>query len=406
VHRFLVFAALLLSLRPALADTAAILPLFNYTKSPSLDWIGESVAERIRESLASEGLLLSSREDRQEVYRRLAIKPNATLTRATIYKIGQTLDASQVIFGQYELTPAASATSTTADPAVAASADSKATLAGTLRLTGFVIDLKHMRLGPTFTAEGKMTDLSVLQTKLAWLVLHYLSPKLPVTEEVFMRTRPPVRVDVLESYIRGLLATSDELKIKLFTQSAKLDENYSEPAFQLGRLYFGKKDYRDSSLWFAKVGKTDSHHMEAMFFLGLCRFYQGDYESAIKQFQTVADAVPLNEVFNNLGAAQLRLDKPEAAGNFSKALEGDDADPDYWFNLGLALWKQGQFAEAKTKFTSALERNPQDEEARELLGRATRSEAWRANTPAPKERVKSTFEETAFLQLKAELKKK
>ena len=128
-----------------------------------------------------------------------------------------------------------------------------------------------------------------------------------------MRTRPPVRVDALESYIRGLLATSDDIKIKLFTQATKIDDHYSEPAFQLGRLYFRKKLYRDSSLWFSKVASTDSHYMEAMFFLGLCRYYQGDYESAIKQFQTVSTSMPLNEVFNNLGAAQSRLDKPEAA---------------------------------------------------------------------------------------------
>ncbi len=121
-----------------MADTAVVLPLFNYTKSPNLDWIGESVAERVRESLASEGLLLASREDRTEVYHRLSIRPNAILTRATIVKIGQTMDASQLIFGQYQLTPAA--------------ADAQAAPHGTLRLTGFVIDLKNMRLGPTFTA--------------------------------------------------------------------------------------------------------------------------------------------------------------------------------------------------------------------------------------------------------------
>ena len=208
-----------------MADSAVVLPLFNYTKSPNLDWIGESVAERIRESLASEGLLLVSREDRTEVYRRLSIRPNAILTRATIFKIGQSLDASQVVFGQYELTlpvaapaspPAASSASPAAGnlktntPATSTPApptppmDAQAALHGTLRLTGFVIDLKHMRLGPTFTAEGPMTDLSILQTKVAWLVLHYLSPKLSISQEDFMRTRPPVRVDALESYIRGL----------------------------------------------------------------------------------------------------------------------------------------------------------------------------------------------------------
>ncbi len=266
--------------------------------------------------------------------------------------------------------------------------------------------LKPLGLGPTFTAEGPMTDLSVIQTKVAWLVLHYLAPKLSITEAEFMRTRPPVRVDALESFIRGLLAPSEEAKIKLFTQATQIDEHYSEPAFQLGRLYFAKKQYRDSSLWFGKVANTDSHYMEAMFFLGLCRFYQGDYQSAIKQFQTVAESVPLNEVYNNLAAAEARLDKPEALDNFSKALEGDNADPDYWFNVGLLLWKKGQFADAKEKFTAVLERNPQDQEATDMLGRASRNEGAKGTVASPKERVKATFEETAFLQLKAELKKK
>ena len=400
--------------RPLIADTAVVLPLFNYTKLPNLDWIGESVAERVRESLSSEGLLLVSREDRTEVYHRLSIRPNAILTRATIFKIGQSLDASQVIFGQYELSPAAPpppATTVTAAPGVVpdnppAAADPQAALHGTLHLTGFVIDLKHMRLGPTFSADGPMTDLSVVQTKMAWLVLHYLSPNLQITEAEFMRTRPPVRVDALESYIRGLLASSDDVKIKLFTQATKIDDHYSEPAFQLGRLYFRKKSYRDSSLWFSKVSNTDSHYMEAMFFLGLCRFYQGDYDSAIKQFQVVAASVPLNEVFNDLGAAQSRLEKPEALESFRKALEGDDADPDYWFNVGLMLWKQGQFAAAKEKFTAVLERNPQDQEASDMLGRSVRMEGAKANVPAPKERVKSTFEQAMFLQLKAALKQK
>ena len=407
VHRILFWAALFLGLQPLVADTTVVLPLFNYTKSPNLDWIGESVAERVRESLASEGLLLASREDRTEVYHRLSIRPYAPLTRATILKIGQSLDASYVIFGQYELTPAGGTSAPTAAAATGAQiTDPKATLNGTLRLTCFIIDLKHMRLGPTFNADGLMTDLSGLQTRIAWMVLHYLAPKSSITEAEFNRTRPPVRVDALESYIRGLLAASDDIKIKLFTQATKIDEHYSEPAFQLGRLYFRKKAYRDSSLWFSKVANTDSHYMEAMFFLGLCRYYQGDYDSAVKQFQTVAGQIPLNEVFNNLGAAESHLNKPDAVENFKKALDGDEADPDYWFNVGLELWKQGQFAGAKEKFAAVLERNPKDQEASDMFARSTRNEGPKANTTAPKERVKATFEETMFLELKAALKEK
>src|SRR5690349_1421283 len=86
------------------AETTLVLPFFNYSKSPNLDWIGESIAESVRDSLASEGLLVLDRMDRLEAYRRLSVRPGAELTRATILKIGDSLDASTVIYGSYDLT--------------------------------------------------------------------------------------------------------------------------------------------------------------------------------------------------------------------------------------------------------------------------------------------------------------
>ena len=58
------------------ADTVAVLPLFNVNQagSANLDWIGESVAETVREALSSSGVLVLSREDREEVYRRIELK--------------------------------------------------------------------------------------------------------------------------------------------------------------------------------------------------------------------------------------------------------------------------------------------------------------------------------------------
>jgi hypothetical protein len=39
---------------PSFADTFLVLPFFNNGKVNNLDWIGESISEAIRESLASE----------------------------------------------------------------------------------------------------------------------------------------------------------------------------------------------------------------------------------------------------------------------------------------------------------------------------------------------------------------
>jgi Flp pilus assembly protein TadD len=123
----------------------------------------------------------------------------------------------------------------------------------------------------------------------------------------------------------------------------------------------------------------------------------------------VAASVPLNEVYNDLGAAQSRGSRyAPAAENFRKAVEGDSSDPDYHFNLGYALWKSGQFAAAADSFRAVLERKPQDGEAMNLLGRCLKEDGPRAGDPRSegRERIKTNYEETAYRELKAELESK
>ncbi len=372
------------------ADTVAVLPFFNQTTNPNLDWIGESIAETLRESLAGAGVLALSREDRVEVYRRLAVRSGVTLTRATVLRIGESLDAGQLLFGHFELAPA---------PA----GDTKSR--GSLKLTLNMIDAKNLRLGPQFFESGTLEDLSLLESRLAWQCVYSLLPRSAPPQTEFLQSRPPVRVEAVESYIRGLLTESPEAKQKLFTQAAQLDPQFSEPAFQLGRMDFDKKNYKGALDWLQKVAATNSHFHEAQFLLGLCRFYENDMEDAVKLLQAVANQVPLNEVFNDLGAAQLRTNRPEAIDNFKKALEGDQADPDYWFNLGYAQWKTGQVGDGSKSFREVLARVPEDREAQALLARCERGDLPHTGEVLTGERIKRTFEETVYLQLQAELKK-
>src|SRR5262249_52961707 len=140
----------------------------------------------------------------------------------------------------------------------------------------------------------------------------------------------------------------------------------------------------------------------------LCRFQTADFTGSEQAFQLVTASVPLNEVYNNLGAAQLRRNNSAAAMvSFQKALEGDDADPDYHFNLGYTLWRAGQYQAAVASLRNVVARNPEDTEATSLLGRALKQEGPRlgdARTEG-RERLKTNYEETAYRQLKAELSK-
>lgn len=377
------------------ADTIAVAPLFNLyeAKSSSLDWIGESVAETIQESLSSVGLLVLGREDREEVYRRLSLRKGVVLTRASVIKIGETLDAGQIIFGEF---------------AVAGAEAGPTTVKSSLRLTARMIDLKQFRSGPEFNEDGPLENLSQMETTLAWKVAHQLAPESAPSEQEFVRDRAPVRVDAMESYIRGLMATNPEQKTKLFTQAVKLDDHFSQPSFQLGRIAFLKKDYASAAQSFAKVTKSDSHYLESIFLRGICQYQAAKFDDAIASFRMVANEVPIDEVYNNLGAALSRKGDPGAMENFARALEGDQTDPDYWFNLGYSLWKQDQFVAAADKFRSVLDRSPGDQEATTMLGRCLKMDGLHAGDPRSegRERIKTTFEDSAYRQLRAELKNK
>jgi Flp pilus assembly protein TadD/TolB-like protein len=378
------------------ADTVAILPFFNQqqARSRNLDWIGESIAENIHEALSSRGLLVLAREEREEVYRRLSVRTAVVLTKATVMKIGESLDAGQVVFGDFSVDGAENGNST---------------LKSAIRLTAHVINLKRFRETAAITQTGPLETLSQLQTRLAWLVLRELDPTASPNEQEFLQGRPQIRVDAMENYARAMMAMRPEQRTRLLTQAARLDDHFSLPNFQLGKMGFARKEYKSAAPWLTKVMKTDSHYMEANYLLGICRYHEGDFEAAVRLFRTVSAEVPLNEVFNNLGAALSRKgDIAVAEDNFRKALEGDSGDPDYWFNVGYTLWKEGQFGSAADQFRAVLDRTRDDQDATVLLGRCLKREGPRPGEPRSegRERIKTAFEDSALRQLQAELKGK
>lgn len=378
-------------LQPAQAATYLVLPFFNVSKNPNLDWIGESLAESVREAISSEGLMALDRDDRIEAFSRLALRPYSLLTKASVFKIGQELDAELVVFGQYD---------------VKAVPDSTNKSRGSLQIVARVLDLKHVKQGPEFSEVGALEDLAALQEHLAWQALRYLKPASAPSEAEFRQRHPAVRVDAVENYTRGLLAPNADDKHRFFTQAAHLDAHYSLPDFQLGRLLWAKKEYASAAEWFQKVPLGDVHYHEANFFLGLCRYHTGDFAGAEAAFQLVARVVPLSEVYNNLAAAELRANIiSSAVDNFRKALEGDSSDPVYQFNLGYALWRAGSFTAAAERFHAVLDRDPDDALAALLLRRCENRSGPRPGDSETEglERLKTNYEESAYWQLKAVL---
>ena len=119
--------------------------------------------------------------------------------------------------------------------------------------------------------------------------------------------------------------------------------------------------------------------------------------------------MPLNEVLNNLGAAQSRRNSPEALDELPQSSRGRSCGP----RLPLQCRprrsiRQGKFEEAAASFRAVLDRNTEDTEATSMLGRCLQRAPGRKALAAPDaapERLKLSYEESAYLQLKAVLEK-
>ncbi|MEO8051671.1 MAG: tetratricopeptide repeat protein [Acidobacteriota bacterium] len=376
------------------ADTAAVLPFANRTSvtdptQASLDWIGESIAETVRDAIGSRGAVTLSRAETDEAYRQLSLRPLSILTEASMLKIGEALDAEQVVYGSFEFLPDPSAVHGIVD--------------GSLRITARIFDRRRFKQSSEFMESGNLDDLPALEAHLAWRALVLLTPRLAPQEADFRTLRPPVRLDAEESYVRGLLARSPEQQERFFLQSARLDARFGHPHYELGRMHYERKEYGQAADWLQKIASEDVHFREASFLLGLALFQSGDFAGAQKSFQAVADVVPLSEVYNDLGAAQNRRNLPQAVDSFRKALDGDPNDPVYIFNLGYALWKKGDFAVAADRFRAVLDRQPDDDMATLMLGLCLKKQNTRLSDARVEtlERLKTNYEERAYLQLKA-----
>ena len=373
------------------ADTFVVLPFANLSKGgQNILWVGESLSETLRETLSAGGVIALDRDERDEAFKQLGIKQNVLLTRASMIKIAGAIDADQVVYGEFELVPPPATTSTGTR--------------GSLRVAVHVLDLKRMHQGPEFSELGAIEDLAAIQMRLGWRTLQFvLGPEAP-KESDFFTAHAPVRLDAIENYVRGLLTSSKEQKLRFLSQAIHIEPTFSQPIYRLAMLHYEQREFRPAAEWFAKVKSTDAHFRESVFLLGVCRYSQGDYMMAQISFEQLAKDVPLASVINNIGVCQAKRNLPEALATIERAIEADPSDLTAQFNGGFILWKQSQFEKATAHLREALERDPSDLQAKQLLERCEKK-----NGPRPRERMeiqerlKIEYEESAFLQLKSVL---
>ncbi len=322
-----------------------VFPFENLSPRADLNWISESFAQVLSSRLPQPDNYVLERDERNAAYTQLEMPIDAPLTLASEFKVAQTLGVDWAILGNFNVTE------------------------NRLVARAQLLNVKLLRLSQPLEVSGDLTELVDLQTRLAWRLLATHDPGFTVgSEEDFLRRFHDIRLDAFENYIRGLVATDDASRLHFLTEAERLDPSDHQAAFALGRFYFEQKDYGNSARWLGRIEESDSNYNESMFLRAVDEFFLGHEQLAEKEFETLANVLPLDEVSNNLGVLESRRGRyAQALENFERAYRSDPSDADFCFNRGVALWYEKRYPEAAESLQAAVHANPDDSESHTLL---------------------------------------
>ena len=329
-----------------------VFPFENAGASPRLDWLGEGLEELTIQRLSAAGQQVYSHTGRTGELDRSGLPPTAKLSRASMLRIAQSMDADFVIFGRF-----------TSD-------------GQTLMVEAQILRVSPTRLLPAIRETGPLDSLMDMHVRLLWRLLSANDHAYPRTLEEFSKAQRPLRLDAFEHYVRGLLASEDDPRLRELREAARLEPEWPDPDFAIGDAYYARRDCDSSLIWFAKVPKTHDRYVEAVFATGVCRLLMNQPEKAEEVFLSLQGALRNNlvsgadlpEILNNLALARARQNNTAAAvADLRRAAELDPDEDDYPFNLGLLALGTNDFAGAAGYFREASGREPDKAENRALM---------------------------------------
>jgi len=349
-----------------------VMPFENVTHDGRIIWMGEASSVLLADDLNAFGVSAITREERQQAFDVLQVPPNASLTDATVIRIGQIVGAAQVVVGTVQLE------------------------GDDLLVRARTIGLDSGRLQSDVTERGPMADLFTTFERMARRVMSPTAAGAGGAPPV----HPPVAA--FENYIKGLLAGTPATAVTYLNAAVRADPKFDEVRLALWHVFDDQAEHERALAAVRAVPPTSDLARRARFLAGLSQVSLARYDDAFETFKALADARASAPVLNNLGVIQLRRGGSSQLGlptyYFNKAADADPTEPDYFFNLGYAYWLQHDVAAAIYWLREAVRRDPTDGSAHYLLGVALNAADNPAEATREKElarRLSSTYAEWA-----------
>ena len=323
-----------------------VIPFENASGEPRIYWLSEGSAVLLTDHLGVLGIPVIRREDRLRAFERLRVPPVATLSHATVIRLGQAVGAVQVVIGSYQLED-----------------QGLVVRARTIRLdTG--------RMSAEMVERGPLNDLLSIYERLA----RRIGPA-NVPDALLTRTYPTL--PAFEQYIKGLLAEAPAAQIAFLTQAIKLYPAFQRARVALWDVHTSLGAHKAALAIAREVPASSPLSRQARFLGAVSMINLGDYQAAFDALTSLHRERPDPVILNNIGVVQLRR-AAAAAGKgapggsavsyFGEAVKLDGSDADLFFNLGYAFWTSRDMSGAVHWLREAVRRNPADDEAHYLLG--------------------------------------
>ncbi len=345
-----------------------VMPFENVARDARIVWLGEAAAVLLADNLNALGASAITRDERRAALRRLQVPATATLTDATVFRIGQLVGAGQVVVGKLEL-------------------EGDIVVVQARRIA-----LEAARVQATAVERGEIRNLFDVFDRLARGLTSAAGA------DAAPRAQPPIAA--FENYIKGLLAETPSTAAGYLNAALRFDQTFDRARLALWEVYVDSGDHDRALGVVLDVPESSGWSHRARFMAALSQLSLKRYDQSFATFAALLEAGPTAPVLNNLGVVQLRRGGAPQAGAptyfFAKAVEADAGEADYFFNLGYAHWLQGDLAATAYWLRETLRRNPADGDAHFVLGVALSSSGQASEAAREKElarRLSSTYAE-------------
>ncbi len=196
-----------------------VIPFDNVQREARLYWLSEGSAVALTDDLLALGAPAITREDRLRAFESLNVPPVASLSHATVIRLGQLVGASHVVIGGFEQKE------------------------GTLHIRARAIRLDTGRMLPEVLAHGPLSQLLHIYAGAA----RQLAGGSGSTVEQIEHGQPPLAA--FEQYIKGVLAESPAAKLGTCRRRWRSTRGSNGPASRSGMSTPSRPSTNARSRW-------------------------------------------------------------------------------------------------------------------------------------------------------------